>query len=87
MFLPLSSTPPQGRRRTARGLANVSGNGLTEAEAEERARTAGPNEIAQERKQGWLRPPSENHAQSAGDSADDFVDGFLPYRRRARRHP
>ena len=27
--------------------------GLTEAEAEERARTAGPNEIAQERKQGW----------------------------------
>ena len=29
-------------------------NGLTEDEAEERARTAGPNEIAQERKQGWL---------------------------------
>jgi Mg2+-importing ATPase len=28
-------------------------NGLTEAEAEERARTTGPNEIAQERKQGW----------------------------------
>jgi P-type Mg2+ transporter len=28
-------------------------NGLTEAEAEERARTAGPNEVAQERKQGW----------------------------------
>jgi Mg2+-importing ATPase len=28
-------------------------NGLTQAEAEERARTAGPNEIAQERKQGW----------------------------------
>ena len=27
--------------------------GLTQAEAEERARTAGPNEIAQERKQGW----------------------------------
>ncbi len=29
-------------------------NGLTQAEAEERARTTGPNEIAQERKQGWL---------------------------------
>jgi Mg2+-importing ATPase len=27
--------------------------GLTQAEAEERARTAGPNEIAQERRQGW----------------------------------
>ena len=27
--------------------------GLSEAEAEERARTTGPNEIAQERKQGW----------------------------------
>ncbi len=28
--------------------------GLTEAEAEERARAAGPNEVAQERKQGWF---------------------------------
>ncbi len=28
-------------------------NGLTQAEADERARTTGPNEIAQERKQGW----------------------------------
>ena len=28
-------------------------DGLTQAEAEERARTTGPNEIAQERKQGW----------------------------------
>ena len=28
--------------------------GLTQAEAEERARTEGPNEIAQERKQGWI---------------------------------
>ncbi len=28
--------------------------GLTEAEAEDRARTSGPNEVAQERKQGWL---------------------------------
>ena len=28
--------------------------GLTQAEAEERARTTGPNEVAQERKQGWL---------------------------------
>src|ERR1700729_3462567 len=27
--------------------------GLSEAEAEERARATGPNEIAQERKQGW----------------------------------
>ena len=28
-------------------------SGLTQAEAEERARTIGPNEVAQERKQGW----------------------------------
>ena len=28
-------------------------DGLTQAEAEERARAAGPNEIAQERRQGW----------------------------------
>ena len=28
--------------------------GLTQADAEERARTTGPNEVAQERKQGWL---------------------------------
>src|ERR1700689_2736937 len=28
--------------------------GLTEAEAEEREATTGPNEVAQERKQGWL---------------------------------
>ena len=28
--------------------------GLTQAEAEERARTAGPNEVAQERRQGWF---------------------------------
>ena len=27
--------------------------GLTQADAEERARTTGPNEVAQERKQGW----------------------------------
>ncbi len=27
--------------------------GLTQAEAEARARTTGPNEVAQERKQGW----------------------------------
>src|ERR1039458_729201 len=32
----------------------TSSAGLTQAEAEERARTAGPNEVAQERKQGWL---------------------------------
>jgi Mg2+-importing ATPase len=29
-------------------------NGLTEADAEGRARTTGPNQVAQERKQGWL---------------------------------
>ena len=29
-------------------------HGLTEADAEERARTTGPNEVAQERKQGWF---------------------------------
>jgi Mg2+-importing ATPase len=28
--------------------------GLTQPEAEERARTAGPNEVAQERRQGWF---------------------------------
>jgi len=28
--------------------------GLTQAEAEERARTTGPNEVAQERRQGWF---------------------------------
>ena len=27
--------------------------GLSQAEAQDRARTAGPNEVAQERKQGW----------------------------------
>ena len=31
----------------------TSAAGLTQAEAEERARTAGPNEVAQEKKQGW----------------------------------
>src|ERR1700674_3400742 len=31
----------------------TSPGGLTQAEAEERARTTGPNEVAQERKQGW----------------------------------
>jgi Mg2+-importing ATPase len=29
-------------------------NGLTQADAEERVRSTGPNEIAQERKQGWI---------------------------------
>ena len=28
--------------------------GLTQAEAEERALTAGPNQVAQERRQGWF---------------------------------
>jgi Mg2+-importing ATPase len=32
----------------------TSAGGLTEADAEERARTTGPNEVAQERKQGWF---------------------------------
>ena len=31
----------------------TSAGGLAQAEAEERARTAGPNEVAQEKKQGW----------------------------------
>ncbi len=31
----------------------TSPGGLTQAEADERARTTGPNEVAQERKQGW----------------------------------
>src|ERR1019366_1418863 len=35
-----------------RDLRTASG-GLTQVEAEERARTTGPNEIAQERKEGW----------------------------------
>jgi Mg2+-importing ATPase len=33
---------------------HTSPGGLTEADAEERASTAGPNEVAQERKQGWF---------------------------------
>ena len=32
----------------------TSAAGLTQAEVEERARTTGPNEVAQEKKQGWL---------------------------------
>ena len=35
-----------------RGLRTAAG-GLTQAEAETRARTVGPNEVAQERRQGW----------------------------------
>jgi len=31
----------------------TSSSGLTQAEADERARTTGPNEVAQERRQGW----------------------------------
>src|SRR5579871_6767833 len=34
--------------------SGTSPGGLAQADAEERARTAGPNEIAQERKQGWF---------------------------------
>jgi Mg2+-importing ATPase len=33
---------------------HTSSSGLTQAEAEERARTAGPNEVAQERRQRWF---------------------------------
>jgi Mg2+-importing ATPase len=36
-----------------RSLRTTAG-GLTQAEAEERARTTGPNEVAQERRQGWF---------------------------------
>src|ERR1035437_969283 len=36
------------------GDLRTSLNGLTQADAEERARSTGPNEIAQERKQGWI---------------------------------
>src|ERR1700680_1031760 len=36
------------------GDLRTSLSGLTEADAEDRARTTGPNEIAQERKQGWF---------------------------------
>ena len=44
-------------RRTAKSCSGTCERlwaGLTQAEAEERARTTGPNEVAQERKQGWL---------------------------------
>ena len=60
--------------------------GLTQAEAEERARTAGPNEVAQEKPQGWFHPPSENRPQPAGDPAGGSLGDFLRHRRRARRH-
>ena len=60
--------------------------GLTQAEAEERARTTGPNEVAQERKQGWpirllkiIRNPLVILLTTL--SAISFA-----YRRRARRH-
>ena len=33
---------------------NTTSKGLTQGEAEERARTTGPNEVAQERRQGWF---------------------------------
>ena len=43
--------------RTAKSCSNPCGRppaGLTQTEAEDRARTTGPNEVAQERQQGWL---------------------------------
>ena len=60
--------------------------GLTQAQAEERAATAGPNEVAQEKRAGLVPPPSENRAQPAGDPAGGFIGDFLRYRRCARRH-
>src|ERR1700677_2599310 len=33
---------------------NTNHEGLTQAEAEARARTSGPNEVAQERRRGWF---------------------------------
>ena len=36
------------------GSLRASPEGLTQAEAEERERTVGPNEVAQERRRGWL---------------------------------
>jgi len=42
----------KGEDELVRDLRTSSG-GLTQAEAEERARATGPNEVAQERKQGW----------------------------------
>ena len=53
MFRLPSSTPPGKTAKSCSGTCERSLNGLTQAEAEERARTAGPNEVAQERKQGW----------------------------------
>src|SRR3978361_1452329 len=35
-------------------LLNTKPEGLTQADAEARGRTAGPNEVAQERQRGWL---------------------------------
>src|ERR1017187_1562091 len=35
------------------GSLRTKASGLTQAEAEQRARTAGPNEVAQEKRQGW----------------------------------
>src|SRR5260370_775251 len=46
------STLAWASKQAASDLRTALG-GLTQAEAEERARTAGANEIAQERKQGW----------------------------------
>ncbi len=43
----------KGGEEVLRDLGTTA-EGLTQAEAESRARTAGPNEIAQERRQGWF---------------------------------
>ena len=51
-------------RKDSEGLLRdlrSSPRGLTQAEAVQRARTTGPNEVAQERKQGWpIRAPQIN---------------------------
>jgi Mg2+-importing ATPase len=52
----VSPTVIDAARKTGEELfrdLRTSLDGLTQAEAEERARTTGPNEVAQERKQGW----------------------------------
>ncbi len=60
--------------------------GLTQAEAEERARTTGPNEVAQERRQGWFVRLLKIIRNPAGDPAGDPVGDFIRDRRRARRN-
>ena len=53
VFHPPSSTPPGRTAKSCSGTCGRLAGGLTQTEAEERARTVGPNEVAQERRQGW----------------------------------